>query len=175
MNAKEVNEEIFYSNDLITKVNRADIDFLKAKAAGNQRKRVRLCSHPDVDDSLHEMLIVHAQGAYVRPHKHMKKSESFHVIEGRLKVVIFTETGDVEQVIPMGDFSSPGYFYYRLSKPLFHTVIPLSEDVVFHETTNGPFRREETIFAEWSPAEDDVAEQEKFLKNVTKHELFTKD
>ena len=55
----------------------------------------------------------------------------------------------------MGPMGSGEIFYHRLADAWFHTVIPTSEMVVFHETTNGPFRRQDTIFAPWSPPEDD--------------------
>jgi hypothetical protein len=83
------------------------------------------------------------------------KSESFHIIEGCLKVVIFDDSGDVADVIDMGDYSTGKCFYQRISRAFFHTVIPTSETVVFHETTKGPFRSEDTVFAPWSPTEND--------------------
>lgn len=167
MNLKEINEEVFYLRDAITKVNHKDIEFLKNKATDNKRKRVRACSHKGVEDSLHEMLIVHAKGAYIRPHKHINKIESFHMIEGRLKVVIFNETGEILEVINMGDYDSGETFYYRLSESYFHTVVPISDFVVFHETTNGPFRRSDMVFASWSPAEDEFEKQKDYLKELT--------
>ncbi len=150
----KLNEEVLYTRQVITKVGPEDMELLKSMAAQNCRQRIRLCSHPDVNDSLHEMLIVHAKGNYVQPHLHRKKSESFHIIEGQLAVILFDETGGVKEIVRMGPVADGGVFYYRLSTELFHTVLPLSDFVIFHETTNGPFRREETVFASWAPAED---------------------
>lgn len=167
MNFKKINNEVYYSQDLIVKVSANDINFLKLKAAKNSRKRVRLCAHNDILDSLHEMLIIHARNNYVQPHQHLFKSESFHIIEGRLLVVIFDEKGQIVEVIEMGDISSNDIFYYRLSKNLFHTIIPLTEWVVFHETTKGPFLREETVFAPWAPEdEDDQLKKRDYLDNL---------
>lgn len=167
---REVSEEVFYADGPITKVTAGDIATLKARAAGNRRRRSRLCAHPGTDDGLHEMLIVHSRGAYVPPHRHRGKSESFHMIEGELDVVIFTEDGGIREVISMaapGEKNSGRPFYYRLSDSYFHTVIPVSEVVVFHETTNGPFRREDTDFAAWAPAESDPpAAQAAFLDGL---------
>ena len=152
----EVDEEILYTKDVITKVDQADIDYLKTRASTNRRKRIRLCTHPNVEDALHEMLIVHHKGNYVPPHKHLGKSESFHVIEGKLKIVLFGDEGKIHDVIRLASSASKGsFFYYRLSESLYHTVIPISDVVVFHETTNGPFRREDMVIPEWAP--DDSA------------------
>ena len=166
MKFKKFNDEVFYSGDSIVKVGRDDIYQLKQFARQTPRKRCRLCTHKDIESSVHEMLIIHEKDIYVRPHKHLEKSESFHIIEGKADVVIFSEDGAVLDLIEMGNYRGAGVFYYRLSDPLFHTVIIKSEVVVFHETTNGPFRREDMIFAEWSPNEDEEDATHRFLKNL---------
>ncbi len=153
MNYRKISDEVYYTHNPIIKVTRNVVELLKKKALLNERKRVRLCTHGGIEDTVHEMLIVHARHNYVPPHKHMAKSESFHLIEGRLQVVIFHDDGRIREVIPMGDVSSGEIFYYRLSESFFHTVIPLTDWVVFHETTKGPFLREETIFPSWAPDE----------------------
>lgn len=149
INLKKINEEIYYSTDPISRISSDELCFLKGKVASSERRRVRICLHPCAEDSLHEMLIVLARGVDVLPHKHIRKSESFHVIEGSLKVVFFDDSGIEIESVYMGEVSSGLTFFYRLSKPLYHTVIPLSEIVVFHETTNGPFRKEDLILAPW--------------------------
>jgi cupin fold WbuC family metalloprotein len=159
-------DEVFRSRGPITQVTADDIAFLKGRAASNSRRRVRLCVHPDSEDRLHEMLIVHAQAAYVPPHKHSNKSESFHIIEGLLTVFLFDDDGAVVRVIPMGEMSSGRAFYYRLSASTYHTVWPESEFVIFHEVTNGPFDRKETIAAPWAPAEDDLQSQKTFVRGL---------
>jgi len=45
-------------------------------------------------------------------------------------------------------------------------VIPISELVVFHEVTNGPFSKEDTLFASWSSTEEDKGGQEVFLQKL---------
>ena len=74
--------------------------------SNHPRSRIRLCAHPDVNDTLHEMLIVHEKGTYVRPHKHLNKTESVHIIEGSVDVVIFDDDGNITDVIQMGDYKS---------------------------------------------------------------------
>ena len=164
MTMREVGEEVFYADGPITRVGRSDIAALKARAATNRRRRARVCTHPDTADGLHEMLIVHSRGAYVPPHRHVGKSESFHMIEGELDVVIFENDGAVKEIIslaaPSANRADDKPFYYRLSESYFHTVVPRSDVVVFHETTNGPFRREDTDFAAWAPAENDAPEEQ---------------
>jgi cupin fold WbuC family metalloprotein len=148
-------EEVFYSDDKIIQVKASDIDWLKNKAEGNLRKRARLCTHKNTEATLHEMLIVHERDTYIRPHKHIGKPESFHVIEGLVDVIIFNEMGSVAEVMKLGSYSSGRSFYYRISDPLYHTLLIRSDLLVFHETTMGPFNRFNTVFASWSPEEND--------------------
>ena len=165
--ATKINEEVFVTNDSIAKVSKEDIQWLKGKAAGNARERVRLCAHLSIDDAVHEMLIVHTKGTYIRPHKHPNKSESFHMIEGDLDIVVFDEDGKVLELIEMGEYSSGSRFYWRLSESFYHTVIPKSDVVVFHETTSGPFERATSnVPAPWSPAEEDVSAHDRYMTQL---------
>lgn len=166
MKTEKYNDEVIYSKESITKIGSDYIDKLKEMAVVNTRKRMRLCCHNEIDDKLHEMLIIHAKGAYIPPHKHISKTESFHIIEGELKVVIFDDQGIVDDVINMGVFNSGKIFYYRIKEDIFHTVIPMSDYVVFHETTNGPFVRSEMIFAPWAPGEKDFNDQGAYLEKI---------
>ena len=163
-----LNSEVLYTKDSITKTVKSDIDYFKQLSSNNLRKRARLCTHFSPDNTLHEMIIVHERETYVRPHMHLGKSESTHIIEGIVDVVVFDNAGVVETVIRMGDYLSGKTFYYRMAAPFFHTLIIRSEVLVFHETTNGPFNRKDTMFAPWAPADDDIAAVSVFMSELNK-------
>ena len=129
----------------------------------NERKRVRLCSHKNETDSLHEMLIVHEKNAYVRPHKHISNIESLYVLSGSADLVLFSDDRKVNSVINLSDFGSDKVFYYRLNTPIFHTLLVKSDKFVFHEVTSGPFLREQTIFPDWAPSESQHEEIDDFI------------
>ena len=167
MRTKTESAEVLYADERIVTVDAATIAEMKRGAEHNERRRIRLCAHRGVDDRLHEMLIVHAIGTYVRPHKHVGKSESFHVIEGEVDVVIFDEHGAVADVIQMGPFQSGRPFFYRIADPLFHTLLIRTPVLVFHETTAGPFKRAETVYAPWAPADAELDEVDRFLRRLT--------
>ena len=155
MKFAEQNREVFYATDHIKIVSSNELDFLTDKALANGRKRARVCLHENESATLHEMLIVHGRGAYIRPHKHFGKSESIHIIEGLLDLVLFDDQGSITQVVNMGNYASGKPFYQRLDSPVFHTLIIRSERLIFHETTNGPFCRTESVFAPWAPEDVD--------------------
>lgn len=163
---KKEGGEVFFSDDRIVKLGRQDLSLLKRKAGSNRRRRIRFCSHKDVNDALHEMFIVLKKDVYIRPHKHLNKSESFHVIEGAADIVVFDEAGKITEVFPMGDYSSAKSFYYRIAEPNYHSLLINSEFLVYHEITNGPFKKTDTIFAPWAPEEDDNAKVKIFMKDL---------
>lgn len=160
------NPEVLYTRDALTSVDRYEIDHFKQLSSANPRKRVRLCAHADPADRLHEMVIIHERGAYVRPHKHPGKTESTHVIEGLVDVVVFADDGQIVKVLPVGDYASGRTFYYRMGAPAFHTLLIRSEVLVFHEITNGPFDRKDTVFAPWAPADHDEEGIERYIAEL---------
>lgn len=166
MRTKSINNEVLYADEPIVRISRDDVARLIPSAAANQRRRVRLCAHRSVDDALHEMLIVLAGETYIRPHKHLHKSESFHVIQGRAEIVIFAEDGSIREVIPMGEYSSGACFFYRLGDPCYHGLVVRSDVFVYHETTGGPLDPAQTVFAPWAPPEDALTLRAAFLARL---------
>ena len=78
------NEEVLYTKESITKISAADIDQLIIMAKQTKHKRIRICAHPSKNNPVHDMLIVHFNDTYVRPHRHINKDETFHIIQGEL-------------------------------------------------------------------------------------------
>lgn len=165
---KEFNESVYYAEADISNLKAEDIGFLKLKAKGNKNRSVRLCMHKDIRDRIHEMLIVHARDKYVRPHKHLNKAESLFVVEGAADAIFYDEDESIVEVIPLGDYSSGKRFYYRVWRPIYHNLIIKTDYFVFHEVTEGPFDRSKTVFAPWSPQEDDISGIMRFTESVTK-------
>ncbi len=162
---RKESDEVLYPVEDVVLIEKADLDQLKRKAQLNPRKRVRLCAHHSSQDSLHEMFIVHMRDCYVRPHKHLGKSESMTILEGEVDVVLFHEDGKICKVIRMGAPDTGNIFYQRLSTSIYHTLIIRSKFLVFLESTEGPFLRENTVFAEWAPEEQSKASQE-FIESI---------
>ena len=160
------NEEVLFATDAIVQIDASDIAELKQKAKQNPRRRIRICVHSDIRDSIHEMLIVHEKSCYVRPHKHINKTETFHIIEGVADIILFNEEGHIDQSIPMGSFNSGRKFFYRLPPFRYHTLLIHSDVLVFHEITNGPFMPEETIWAPWSPEETDLNAVSRYMAKL---------
>ena len=85
---------------------------------------------------------------------------------GRPRQVEVDENGAIEDVAPMRHGAAGYSFFYRISGPKYHTLLIRSDFLVFHESTTGPFVRDQTAFAPWAPAEDDLAGRAMFLRGV---------
>ncbi len=151
--AQRTNNEVLIAAGGVVQVTAADLAEVVRSATRSSRMRARLCTHPAATDLLHEMLICLVQGTYVPPHRHTGKSESFHIIEGELDVVLFHDNGTIREVIRMGGYHTGKTFFYRLMEPCFHTVLLNTPYVLFHETTNGPFDPADNEYASWAPLE----------------------
>jgi cupin fold WbuC family metalloprotein len=161
-----VTAEVLYVDQALPALTQADFERLKTEGQRNERKTIRACAHKAVEDSLHEMFIVHDEHTYVPPHKHRDKQESSHVIEGRMDIVLFDDVGVVTQVIRMGDYASGLPFYFRVSEPVYHTMLMRTPTVSYHETTTGPFRREDFIIAPFAPSSPTRDEQIRFMAEL---------
>ena len=166
MKIKKINNEVLYSKERITRVNLRDITYLKKLASKNKTRKIRLCTHRNTKDNLHEMLIVHNKNYYVWPHKHLNSTESFNIIDGKLDIVFFSNTGKIIDWLPMGAFHTGRNFYYRLPKSHYHTVVIRSKVAVFHEITKGPFLKKKTILAPWAPDRNNKSAVKKYLKKL---------
>jgi len=146
-------KEVFHNRDDVALVDETWITLLKARALQTPLRRSRLCLHRAADDVVQEMIIVMCKDVLVRPHRHKAKTESFHMIEGILDIVLFDDKGGTEKIARLGPLGSGHIFCYRLCVSQFHAVLPLSEFVVMCETTTGPWVQDDAEFAPWAPTD----------------------
>lgn len=150
----KVNEEVFIASQGVVRLDARSVGFIRNRAVNNARGRARICAHKNASDPLHEMLIAMRHDSYIRPHRHLTKVESFHLVEGAADIVILTDVGEIDEVI---ELSADRNFFYRLSAAQYHTVLINSPVLVIHEVTNGPFDPTQSDFASFAPAEGDDA------------------
>ncbi len=165
VSVRKINDEVFVAADDIVKLGAAEVAFVKSQALQNGRQRARICTHKSDDDALHEMLIAITPASYIHPHKHAGKSESFHIVEGAVDIVVFDDDGRVSEIVELRE-AGKGVFFYRLARSSYHTLLVKSSVLVVHEVTNGPFSRDGTTLAAWAPQEGDVAETIGYMKRV---------
>ena len=96
------------------------------------------------------------RSAYVRPARHIGKVETLSIIEGECMALLFDEDGAVTTSLRMGPPANGRSFFYRMPEMQYHTLVFLSEWLVFMETTIGPFSAAMTEFPAWAPDEVDI-------------------
>ena len=143
-----------------------NINFLKQKAKESFLKRARYCLHNSHSDLIHEMIIVFCKNSYIRPHKHLNKTESFHLIEGSMLIFFFDDLGNIDNKILLDVSKKSKPFFYRLVTSKWHCVVPLSEFVVIHETTNGPYNEHDNIYPTWAPYNEENDKVKIFLNRI---------
>ena len=144
-------------------VDEAMIDRTVARARNAPNRRARVLLHPGQEDSLHEMLIALPLESCDVPHINFKSGKSFHIVRGEMAVMLFADDGS--EVLPcrLGASPTDSRRMVRLNQPCWHTIIPLTDYVVFIETIIGPFTGNQ--FAEWSP-NPDTSEWEGFVTSL---------
>ena len=130
-------------------IDRKKLEELKILAQKDPNKRARICLHKDDEEMVQEMIIAFCKDSYIRPHRHIDKSESYHIIEGRIEIIFYNDNGiEIDKVI-LSDKMDEHPFLFRISNSDWHTVVPKSDFVIIHEVTKGPFNKNSSEFADW--------------------------
>ena len=79
------------------------------------------------------------------PHKHLKKGETYHLIKGKIACVIFNNNGKIRSVFKLNPND-----IFRTPINVYHTQVPLTEYVIYHEAALGPFKKGNSVFPEWA-------------------------
>jgi cupin fold WbuC family metalloprotein len=161
-----INGDVYITAEQFPSAGREEIKLLADNVGGSSRGRIRLCMHKSNEDRMHEMLIAFTASNYIRPSWHLGKDESLHMLQGDGDYLFFDENGDVIDSVPLGTYSSENQFYCRIPASCSHSLVIRSGDIVVHETTVGPFQREDTVFAQWSPEENNSSSVAALLEKL---------
>jgi len=145
------------------RIGEKELEALRRDARTNPLKRARINLHQSPEDIIQEMVIALCKGSYICPHRQRNKEKSYSLIEGEMIVAFFNDLGRCTRSIRMGRERDRDPVVYRFASDEWHTVISLSETVIYVETTSGPYRPEETEFVSWGPNPEDDVQREAFL------------
>jgi cupin fold WbuC family metalloprotein len=163
-----VSKDVYVSREKFPSIGREDIQFVSHNVASSPKGRLRICVHKVNEDRMHEMFISFTGNNYVRPSLHTGKDESLHVLNGDADYFFFDKFGNVTDQVSLGTYESGRPFYCRIPESTDHALFIRSDSIDFHESTTGPFRREDTVFAAWSPEDTDSAKVAGFLDQLSK-------
>ena len=72
-------------------IDKKKLEELKILAQNDPNKRARICLHKNDEEMVQEMIIAFCKDSYIRPHRHIDKSESYHIIEGRIEIIFYND------------------------------------------------------------------------------------
>lgn len=166
MARREVSRGVWYADEPLVVVGRDELDTLRSDVEASPLKRVRLCLHRDIEARLHEMFIVLSRATYIRPHRHIGKSESMLVLSGEADAVFFDEAGAIASVVRLGDYRSTHPFFYRIDQPVYHGLLIRTDVFVYEEATSGPLVPSDSEFAAWAPPEANAEAARAYVTNL---------
>jgi cupin fold WbuC family metalloprotein len=153
----------YFAKGPLSAVDRRLIEELK-HAARDGGDNARISLHGGPDAAFHEMIIYQHAGRIHPPKKHVHKDKSFHVIEGALAVFVFDDAGNIVDARVLDGKEA---HLYRVAAGHYHADIPLGDYVIHHESTTGPFvRDDDSRFAPWGPHEGDHAALDKLREKL---------
>lgn len=155
-----------FNRDAVCTVDRTVVEELAERTLRLGRS-CRLCLHRSHSDGVQEMIIAHARGTYVRPHRHGQRSVSYHMIAGAISFVLFDGDGLPDREIVLSEPGSRHPFALRLCDNSWYMPSALTEIAIFHETITGPFQADGfTEWAPWSPESTDQSDGASFAKRA---------
>lgn len=122
---------------------------LKNEADKSPRKRALKKLHNSHDEELHTMINVLKKGTYIQPHNHyinlsdgskIRKGESFLALEGKGKIILFDENGELQKVILMNAEEKTMVW---VPAQQYHTIVALTDYFIIFENKTGPWKADE--------------------------------
>jgi cupin fold WbuC family metalloprotein len=147
----------------IKRLDNALVDQLMQQAAQSPRRRSHHNFHQRLDEPVQRLLIALQPGTYIRPHQHPQrhKWEMMITLRGRIKLLLFSDDGCVNDVLVLGPDTPLNAV--ELPPNTWHTLMPVDSAALIMEVKQGPYLDTDVIhFADWAPQENSP-EAEPFL------------
>ena len=141
---KKAKSKSFFFKKENTVFNKKFISFLESNYL-KYKKDIRICMHKNTSDRHHDMIILQQKKIFYLPHKHLNKGETYHIIKGKMMCVLFYNNGKIKSkyIISKNEI-------FRTPLNTFHTMVPLTNYVIYHESKTGPFlKKSDSIFPPW--------------------------
>lgn len=150
----------FFSTETSSGVTRSLIRDMIGWSKRHDNCDLRVCLHRSRDELFHQMIILQHKNVYHRPHVEAH-TEGCQIIQGKMAIFRFQPDGTVLDNIVL---DSNRTLVYRMYKGVWHTNVPLTPIVIFHEIKRGPLKEKDRIFASWAPS--DAKEGMKFIQRL---------
>jgi cupin fold WbuC family metalloprotein len=150
---------ILYTRNALTFFGPADTALVTDEARRSPSRRARICAHQRPEDRQHVMLIAVCSDSFLIPQRHIGRSETLQVLQGYGRLALFGHDGEIENVVSLTTPGEGGAFFCNMPPDLFHALVVDSPEMVYVETTVGPFDRTTTVDGPWAQTELSLAAQ----------------
>src|SRR5262245_43703852 len=155
-------------------IDSALLDDLLQRARLSLRRRAILCLYDGDWEHAHRMLNALSVGTYVRPHRHedRHKGEGFVILRGRLALLIFTDTGEIDFERSRVLSAQGACLGMEIPPGVWHSLVALEDAVIYEvkgQPAGGYVQAEGEDFAPWAPEEGSREADEycRFLRDAT--------
>jgi len=122
-------------------------------AAQSERRRAHLNVHEQLDADVQRLFIATQPETYMRPHRHQEahKWEFFIVLEGKLDLLLFDDSGRLTRRVTLSADSNRAV---EVPPGTWHAYVCMARDSLALEVKQGAYLpTSEDDFAPWAPAE----------------------
>lgn len=141
MNKK--NHKYITSRDVKT-FNKKEINKIIKKS--KKLNSFRVCFHKNTSDKHQEMIIYQKKNYYYPPKKNTKSDQSFYILSGKLKLIIFDNKGKIKKKILLSPNSN---LYARIKKGIYFCDIAMTDNTLHLETKNCVYNKDTNKLAKF--------------------------
>ena len=141
------NSLAYFARTKQASVNKEMIDELLRRSKKTGNGNARFCLHSGPNENLQDMVVlVYRDKACRRLHQHRTGNEAVHVIQGRVRALVFDQQGCL---IDKRILESEGESIYRNNSGTYHIYFPVTEYAILREIRDGRNEPGETVPADW--------------------------
>jgi cupin fold WbuC family metalloprotein len=146
---------------------------LVCRAEASPRLRQHHNIHKTYEEPCQRLFNAIEPGSYIRPHRHLSvpRDELLVAIRGLMALVIFDDSGQVQQVVRFGSekYGADLAVGVEIDPATWHTVVALVPGALLMEVKAGPFEpAHPKDLAEWAPPEGSARVPEFLQKLINK-------
>lgn len=146
-------------------INQELLDLVSNKAINNSRKRMNHNFHTNGEELLQRMLNALEPETYLPPHRHISQVEIFLLLRGKIKVLLFDDTGKINEVKDLDPMD--GEYGVEIPSGVWHTILVEESGSVIYEIKEGPYVPNTGIeFAPWAPEPSKTDACELYLSDL---------
>ena len=155
----------YFANDGVSYVDVHDIEELK-RTGSAEGTFSRYSLHESAASLLHSMVILQPHGLYAQPRKQRSRAKVFHIVDGEMVVVVFTEDGSVTARHHM---AVDRILVVHIPPDTFHTNFAITPQAVYHELITGPFDGDsrDRVFADFAPPQADPERGRDYIRGLS--------